>query len=78
MTSPIKTFTITTAASHGLQPGSQVSVQIEGGKIARLWWLLKRPRITVVKECTATTATLVEARMTWAQWRGAIFTTIFR
>lgn len=64
------------AGTAGLAPGDVIHIHRGGNRWATLVALLMRPRVTVVKEVTASTVTFFERRMTWAEWRQAIWRTI--
>lgn len=73
-----KTFTVGQRDGHDLKVGDIVEVQcVDESRLDRFLQLIKRPRINVVDECTATTFSLVERRMTWAEWRKAM-SAVFR
>lgn len=66
---------ITAAHPHGLRAGNEILVTRRGrGRLARLWFLLTRPRIQFVSEVNGpTTMTIVSRRMTWAEWWKALW-----
>lgn len=64
------TRTLTTWEPHGMRVGDVVVThEPRWGKLRKL---LTRPRVKVVAEATATTFTLIERRMTWHEWWGAM------
>lgn len=67
---------LTVSNNNGLQSGDIVVLSSDGARWQRLARLLLRPRITVVDEVTATTVTLRKRRLTWREWRQAIWSAI--
>lgn len=64
-----------TSFGHGLEPGDIVSVSGRSG----LRMLLSRPRVRYVSAVSSpNTFTLAERRMTWSEWRAAIWAAIRR
>lgn len=60
---------LTTAPGHGIKVGDRL--EFDGGPTLRE--LIRRPRITVVTAVTHTTISCEERRMTWAEWRSALW-----
>lgn len=74
----METLITTGFIDHGLQEGDIVTIVGDCTRWQRIKRLLVRPRLQVVGEATSTTFVLVERRMTWREWRAAVFSSIFR
>lgn len=61
---------------HGFQPGDIVAMSTDGTRWEKLKRLMVRPRVKVVDEITVTTFSLRERRMTWREWRRAVWAAI--
>jgi len=59
---------ITVVGNHGLQAGDIIQMQTGSSRLQRIKRLLVRPRIDVVTDVTATTASIEERRPTWREW----------
>jgi hypothetical protein len=64
-------YTLTTSGPHHHVVGDVIDVDFGGAWFVRALRLLRRPRLRVVAEVTRTTATVIERRMTWPEWRAA-------
>lgn len=76
MTEPMPIYVAMT--DHNLKEGDIVAITGNCTRWQRIKRLLVRPRLQVVGEATSTTFVLVERRMTWREWRAAVFSSIFR
>lgn len=69
--------TITTTNSMASQYRVGDIVDLTGtGRTPRFLGLLRRPRVMQVVEVSPTTFVLEERRMTWGEWRKAIWRTV--
>lgn len=66
---------VTTAGGHGLRPGDVIEFAAQR-PAARLYALFTKPRITVVVDCSTSTLECDTRRMTWREWRRAVWSAL--
>lgn len=72
------TIAITTSSPHGLEPGMIVDIDLGESRLKRLWNLIRRPRLHVVTSAADNSMRLTTRRMSWSEWRSAIWRDVLR